>query len=104
MFPQSVNVALGNKNVTSISAYAIDLETILKHIHKVLPNYLSIPSVPDSNIWYFYDFLKICPIIFNNTLEISIIMSIVDNTFHMQLYQLHIGPVVNNMLNQTIQI
>ena len=46
--------------------------------------------------WYIH--------IFNHTLVISIVVPLVDSTFHLQLYQLPSDQMVNTMLQKTIQI
>ena len=71
---------------------------------EVLSNYLSLHSNPEFNIWHFYQYLKVCSLILNKTSVISIIVPTVDDTFHLQLYLLHIVPMVNSILHKTMQI
>ena len=40
----------------------------------------------------------------NDTLIISIILFLIDNTFNLQLHQVHNIPVVNTMLHKTLTI
>ena len=77
------------------------LKAILYNTFRVWPNYLSLPRNPESNIWPFQRFLKIHPITFNNSMVVSIVAMLVDNTFHLQPCQLHSVPVVNTLLNKT---
>ena len=69
-----------------------------------IPKYLSLPSDPDVNIWSFYDFLEVHLLIFNATLIISIIVPLVDNTFDVQLYEIHGVPAVNTNLSRSLHI
>ena len=64
----------------------IDPRAILINIKNVTPPYLSLPSNSHTNIWTFYEFLKIHPLVFSDTLIISLIVSLADNTFHIQIY------------------
>ena len=56
------------------------------------PLYFSLHSNPNTNIWSFYIFLKVHPIIFNDASIISLLVPLVDNTYHLQLYQVHSIP------------
>ena len=95
---------LGNKNVTATPMDPIDLMTILNNIQTVLPSYLSLPRYPNTNIWSFYKFLKIHPLVYNNTLFISLIGPLLENTFHLQLDCMHTVTMFNTALFKIFQI
>ena len=82
----------------------IDLKTILTNIQPVTPSYLSLPIDPGNSIWSFYEFLEIHSLIFNTTLIISLIFSIVDSTFHLQLHHIQTIPMVNMTVHKTFNI
>ena len=82
----------------------IALKTILTDIQAVVPSDLSLPNDPNTNIWSFYEFLEIHPLIYNETLIISLIVSLEDSTFHLQLYGTHAIPMVNMALCKTFKI
>ena len=95
---------LGSKIVTPSLTDAIDLETIPTNIQAVIPSYLSLPNDLNTNIWSFYKCLEIYPLIYNEILIISLIVPLVDSTFHVQLYCIHIIPMVNKALCKTLKI
>ena len=82
----------------------IGLKTILTNIQTVIPSYLSLPNDRNTNIWSFYKFLEIHPLIYSDTLIISLIVPLVDSTFHLQLYHIHTIAVVNTVLGKTFKI
>ena len=41
---------------------------------------------------------------YNNSLIISLVVPLVDNTFHLQLYHIHTVPMVNTAIHKTFQI
>ena len=59
--------ALSNKIVTPTLIDLIYPKIILNNIDKGLSSYLSLSNSPKWNIWQFYQFLKVHPIIFKNT-------------------------------------
>ena len=95
---------LGSKIVTPMLINPIDLKTILTYIQAVIPSYLSIPNDRNTNIWSFYEFLEIHPLIYNETLIISLIVPLVDSTFHLQLYHICTIPMVNMVLCKTFKV
>ena len=54
---------LRSKIVTPMLVSPIDLKTILTNIQAVFPSCLSLPNDPNTNIWYFYEFLETHPLI-----------------------------------------
>ena len=76
---------LNNKIVAPTLIHPVDLRRILHNIWIVIPKYLSLLNNPNPNIWSFWGFLKVHPLIFNVTLIISIVVPLVDNTFPLQL-------------------
>ena len=95
--------ALSNKTVTPTPTDPVDLMTILNNVQTVIPSHLSLPNKPYTNIWSFYEFLKIHPFVYNDTTIISLIVPLVVNTFHLQLYCIHTVPMVNTALCKTFQ-
>ena len=79
--------------------HPLDLRAILLNIQKIITSSLSLPINPDTNIWTFYKFLKIHPLVFSDTLIIFIIVPLIDNTFHIQIYCIHTVPMVNTAQN-----
>ena len=82
------------------------------HIIRKQPNFpetlqltwsIPIPINPNSNIWSFYKFLKIHPLVYNDTLIVTLIVLLVDNTFHIQICHIHIVPTINTTLCKTFQ-
>ena len=69
---------LGSKIVTPMLIDPIDLKTILTNIQAVIPSYLSLLNDPNPNIRSFYEFQEIHPLIYNETLIISLIVPLVD--------------------------
>ena len=65
---------LGSKIVTPMIFDPADLKTILPNIQTVITSYLSLPTDPYINTWSFYKFLEIHPLIYNETLIISLIV------------------------------
>ena len=95
---------LGSKIVTPMFIYPIDLKTILTNTEAVIPPCLSLPNEPNINIWSFYKFLEIHPLIYNETLTISLIVLLVDSIFHIQLYCIHTMLLVNRAPCKTFKI
>ena len=95
---------LSSKIVTQAFINHVDLKSILNNIQTIIPSYLSFTKDPSTNIWSFYQFIKMHPLVFNDTLVISLIVPLVDNTFHLQLYCTHTVPMVNTTLHKTSQI
>ena len=81
---------LGSISVTPMLIDLIDPKTILINTQAVIPSYLSLPNDSNTNIWSFYKVLEIHSLIYNETLIISLVVSFVDSTFHLQLYCMHI--------------
>ena len=94
---------LGSKIVTPMLINHTDLKTILTNIQAVIPSYLSLPNDPNTIILSFYEFLKIHPLLYNETLIISVIVPLLDSTFHVQLYCIHTIPMVNTAQHKTFK-
>ena len=69
-----------------------------------IPKHLSVPSDPSTNIFSFYNFPNVYPIIFIVTLIISAVALLVNNTFHLQLYKVHSVLVVRTLLHEMLHI
>ena len=82
----------------------IDLKTILNNIQAVIPSYLSLPNDPNTNIWSFYKFLVTHPLMYNETLIISLIVHLVSSTFPLQLYPIHAIPMVSTERGKTLKM
>ena len=67
---------LSNKIVTLNQIYPIELRTILNSIQNIIPKYLNFQSGPNINNSSFSDFLNVHQLIFNDTLIISIVVSL----------------------------
>ena len=94
---------LGSKTVTPMLISPVDLKTILNNNQALILSYLSIPNDPNTNIWSC-EFLEIHPLIYNESLIISLIVPLVDSTFHLQLYHMHTILMVNKVLCKTFKI
>ena len=68
--------------------------TILNDLQNIIPKYLNLPRNSNSNPWTFNNLLKIYPLIINDTLITFSVVSPIDNTFYLLLYQLHGIPIV----------
>ena len=95
---------LGSKIITPMLIDLIDLKTILTIVQAVIPSYPSLPNDPNTIIWSLYKFLEIHPLIFHETLIISLIVPQVDSTFYIQLYCIHTIPMVKMSLCKTFKI
>ena len=105
MFPQFLTILTPQTtNCYCTLTDPIGLKSIINNIQKVMPQYLSLSSDPNANSWSFYVFLKVHPFIFNHTLIISLVVPLVGNTFHLQLYQIHSIPIVHTMFHNTLTI
>ena len=92
--------------VTSTLIDPVDLRAILKTYRKSFQDtsYISLSSNPNTNVWSCYNTLQVHPLIFNDTLIISLVVPPVHNTFHLQMHQIHSAPVLNSMLPKALFI
>ena len=65
---------------------------------------MSLLRDPNTDIWAFYEFLKIQSLAYNDTMIMSLIVSLVDITFNIQFYYIHIVPMLNTAWYKTQQI
>ena len=82
----------------------VDLKTILNNIQAVIPSYLSLPNDLNTSIRSFYEFLEIHSFNYNETLINSLIVPLVDSTFHLQLCCIPTMPMVNTVLCKKFNI
>ena len=70
----------------------------------ILNNYKGLFALFDLTNFVFYDFLKVHPLILNDTSMMPIAALLADITLHLKLYQVHSIPMVNTMLPMVIYI
>ena len=95
---------ISNNIVTPTLVNLINLRAKMTNIWKIPPEYLSLPSNPETNIWPYYKSIKVHPITLNDTIKISTVVLLINNPFHLQLYQLHSVSMLKTMLHKSIQI
>ena len=64
----------------------VGLGAILNNIQKGIQKYICLLNNPNKSFNYV---LKVHPVIVNDTLIMSLPVLLTDNTFHLQMYQVH---------------
>ena len=79
----------------------------LKHelckINKQLPTRLSPPEDPHENVWHYYRFLTVTPVIHNNRLILMIKIPLIDLDSGMNLYKIYYLSIYHNDIGKSLK-
>ena len=72
-------------------------------ISKQLPTRLSLPDDPHGNIWHYYRFLTVNPVIHGGKLVLMMRIPLIDVDSVMNLYKIYNLPIYNHNIGKTLQ-
>ena len=81
------------------------LKTILHRIENdiKLNARLKLCEDPNTNIWSYYGTIKLTPIVLQDNLMLILIVPLIDQTLHMNLYKVHNLPMLHTTLQMHVQ-
>ena len=81
------------------------LKTILHRIENDIKSNarLKLCEDPNTNIWSYYGTIKLTPIVLQDHLMLILTVPLVDQTLHMNLYRVHILPMLHPTLQMHVQ-
>ena len=92
---------------TTIQSYTVTDPTHLKHellkINKQIPTRFSLPEDPHKNIWHYYKFLTVTPVIHNNRHILMIKIPLTDLDSDMNLYKIYNLPVYHHDIGTSLK-
>ena len=74
----------------------------LLKISKQLPPKITLPEDPTINIWHYYRFLTVTPMISGNQLLLMIKIPLLDSDSTMTLYKIHNLPIYNPDIGKSL--
>ena len=74
----------------------------LLKINKQLPPKITLPEDPTINIWHYYRFLTITPMVHGNQLLLMIKIPLLDSDSTMTLYKIHNLPIYNSDIGKSL--
>ena len=75
----------------------------LLQIRKQLPARLSLPEDPHDNVWHYYRFLAMSPVIHGGKLVLMIKIPLIDLDSIMNLYKIYNLPISNHLVGKSLQ-
>ena len=75
----------------------------LLQISKHLPTRLSLPEDPHCNVWHYYRFLTVSPVIHRGKLVLMIKIPLIDLDSIMNLYKIYNLPIYNHHIGKSLQ-
>ena len=81
----------------------VHLRQELLQINKHLPTRLSLPENPHSNVWHYYRFLTMNPVIHRGKHVLMIRIPLIDLDSVMNLYKIYILPIYNHHIGKSLQ-
>ena len=72
-------------------------------IHKQLPPKLTLPENPKTNIWHYYKFLTVTPVIDGNQLILMVRIPLLDTDSSMTLYKVYNLPIYNPTIGKSLK-
>ena len=81
----------------------IHIKHELLKINKQLPTRLSLPEDPQENIWHYYRFLTVTPVIHNNRLILMIKIPLIDLDSGMNLYKIHNLQIYHHYIEKSLK-
>ena len=72
------------------------LHTMLHHVQEEIKSnaHLHLAEDPDSNVWTFYNIIKVTPGVMEDTLMLILTIPLIDQSLQMNLYQIHNLPMI----------
>ena len=74
----------------------------LLKINRQLPPKITLPEDPTINIWHYYRFLTVTPMIHGNKLLLMIKIPLLDSDSTMTLYKIHNLPIYNSDIGKSL--
>ena len=81
----------------------VQLRQELLWINKQLPARPSLPKDPHGNVWHYYRFLTMNPVIHGSKLVLMIRIPLIDLDSVMNLYKIHKLPIYNHHIGKSLQ-
>ena len=72
-------------------------------IHKQLPQKITLPENPKTNIWHYYKFLTVTPVIDRNQFILVVRIPLLDTDFSMTLYKVYNLPIYNPTIGKSLK-
>ena len=72
-------------------------------IHKQLPPKITFPENPKTNIWHYYKFLTVTPVIDGNQLILMVRIPLLDTDSSMTLYMVYNLPIYNPTIGKSLK-
>ena len=90
-----LKIHITSKLIPSITD-PVHLRQELLWINKQLPTRLSLPEDPHGNVWHYYSFLTVNPVIHGGILVLMIRILLIDWCSVMNLYKIYNLPIYNH--------
>ena len=79
------------------------LRNELIKIYKQLPPKITLPENPKTNIWHYYTFLTVTPVIDGNQLILMVRIPLLDTDSSMTLYKVYILQIYNPTIGKSLK-
>ena len=81
----------------------VHLRQELLQINKQLPTRLPLPDDPHGNVWHYYRFLTVNPVIHGGKLVIMIMIPLIDLDSVMNVYKIYTLLIYNHNIGKSLQ-
>ena len=88
---------LATQRLTPVTITPNILCTLLHHVQEEIRSnaHLCIAEDPDSNVWAFYNIIKVTSVVMEDTLMLILMIPLIDQSLEMNLYQVHNLPMIH---------
>ena len=88
---------LATQRLTPIMITPNILCTMLHHIQEEIRSnaHLRLAKDPDTNVWAFYNIIKVTPVVMEDTLMLILTIPLINQSLQMNLYWIHNLPMIH---------